>query len=58
MAIGAFRNYVCKCGSGKKFKKCCLLKYSGWEETRTGYVQKSELVNLRKKIDAPIYGGG
>ena len=24
MSLGKYRNEICQCGSGKKFKQCCL----------------------------------
>lgn len=51
------RNDPCTCGSGKKFKKCCLHKY--WnarldELSRRSVVQKTNISSLRPLTPADL----
>jgi hypothetical protein len=43
------RNKPCRCGSGKKYKKCHLYKDQGWEEYKLG--DDSIAWRLPKKSD-------
>lgn len=37
--VGNLRNKPCRCGSGLKFKKCCLPKAQGFIETDSGWAK-------------------
>lgn len=50
MGIGNLRNKPCKCGSGKKYKKCHML--IEWENQDK--VRKEQA----KKLYTQIFGGG
>jgi len=43
------RNSLCFCGSGKKYKKCCLLKKQKQEEQR---LESIRMVEKLKEKDA------
>ena len=39
------RNEPCLCGSGLKFKKCCIDKYNSLGQLKEQYVPDSEILN-------------
>ncbi len=47
------RNIPCPCGSGLKYKKCCLIKKNGWVNAAALYQQK---YNIRLKNQQDIEG--
>ena len=53
MSLGILRNKNCPCGSGRKFKKCCLLKAEGYINEDKGIVKVSDATNSLP-IDATL----
>ena len=49
-----FRNEMCPCGSGQRFKTCCQLKMP-WLISRTAYIEMQKCDELRWKFIA-MYG--
>ena len=47
------RNSPCQCGSGKKFKYCCLLKQKAKEKAIRDYQQAIEVAKLAAKYQRP-----
>lgn len=43
------RNEICHCGSGVKYKKCCLFKEQGFEKIGTGWKRKDKQVEALAK---------
>lgn len=48
------RNSVCHCGSGKKYKKCCLLKDEGFIEKRDVMGNTSWVKDMAKKPPSAV----
>lgn len=58
MSLDKYRNEICKCGSGKKFKHCCLIvKY----KEQTAFIiqqskDKEEARCLNRKLVSTVIG--
>ena len=49
-----FRNKLCGCNSGIKFKRCCLFRQQGWTETATGWISQEEV--QRRRMASSVEG--
>lgn len=54
--MASFRNFKCKCGSGKKYKKCCLYKEQGYVQVNGSWERAVQLQGASYNLGTTVGG--